>query len=77
MLNSSSVPSVGSDQVLIDRIQIVINRSDRFDLKPLLRDQPVKQQIEIVRPSRLNKQAFSILVYASFDGVLIFEQPRS
>jgi hypothetical protein len=61
---------------LIDGIQIVINRRHRFDLKILLYDYFVKQQIEIIGSARLNKQSLTVIVDARFDCLLMFEQTR-
>ena len=46
---------------MIDGIQIVVDRCDRFDLQVLLGDHLVEQQIEIVRPARFDKQALAVV----------------
>jgi hypothetical protein len=61
---------------LIDGVQIVVNGRNRFDLKILLRDHLVKQQIEIIRSPRFNEQALTIIVNARFDRLLVFKQTR-
>src|ERR1700738_3159425 len=65
-----------SDQVLIDRIQIIVDRRDRFDGQAVVDNNAIQKQVERIRVSSLDEQTETVLMNLGFDNRVLFEHAR-
>src|SRR5262245_20091542 len=68
--------SVRSDQVVVDGVQIVVHRRDRFDVYSVFDHYAVQQLVERVGVARLDEQPLPVLMQRGLDHAIRSEDAR-
>src|SRR5882762_7566813 len=67
------LPSIRTDEVLIDRMHVLIGGCDRLDGELVFKHDPVQEQVKLIGVTSADQQALAVLVDLDFHDVVLLE----